>query len=411
MKRILITAYDVNPYKGSESATGWNYAYNISKTCEVTLVTRKNNIENIRRYIDETSIKTDNLIYKGVDLPKWARFWKRGVRGSFLYSYLWQILVAISFYRKRSYFDIVHALNFHCDWCPSFLWLLGKPFIWGPINHNEKLPKCIFYESKYFNFTKEAVKFSIKSLFWKFDPFLYLCKNKADIILIGHENVRKRLNLLPEKTVLFNQIATYLPFERNNDGIKRSSYNVLAIGRGLPIKNHQLVLESFYKFISIKDNNCPEDTKLFFVGVGKKSKNYLEKRAEQLQISELVVVHEWVHFESVSDFYNNADVLCFPSFEGAGMVIAEALSFGLPVITVKRNGASHLLEDSCAFVLDGCCPGILEEQVSHSLLMLFENKTLRDKMSSSAFQFCKKHLTWEVKSKIITELYQKLECS
>ena len=60
-KRVLTTAYDVNPFKGSESGTGWNFAYQLSLYNHVTLVTRKNNRQEIERYIKENKINCDNL--------------------------------------------------------------------------------------------------------------------------------------------------------------------------------------------------------------------------------------------------------------------------------------------------------------------------------------------------------------
>jgi hypothetical protein len=49
MKTVLITAYAVNPYKGSEDGVGWNISNEISKKYKVILITRKNNIPHIAR--------------------------------------------------------------------------------------------------------------------------------------------------------------------------------------------------------------------------------------------------------------------------------------------------------------------------------------------------------------------------
>ena len=93
MKKILASAYDVNPYKGSESGTGWNFIFQISKFNKVIAVTRKNNKSHIDRYIKENQINTDNIDFYYYDLPYVLRFWKRGSRGSFLYYNLWQFFL------------------------------------------------------------------------------------------------------------------------------------------------------------------------------------------------------------------------------------------------------------------------------------------------------------------------------
>ena len=55
MIRVLASAYDINPYKGSESGTGWNFIHQISRFNKVIAITRKNNRGNIEKYIKENS--------------------------------------------------------------------------------------------------------------------------------------------------------------------------------------------------------------------------------------------------------------------------------------------------------------------------------------------------------------------
>ena len=41
MKTLLVTAYDMNPYKGSESGTSWNFKYQLSKYKKLIVITEK----------------------------------------------------------------------------------------------------------------------------------------------------------------------------------------------------------------------------------------------------------------------------------------------------------------------------------------------------------------------------------
>ena len=50
---ILITAYAVNPYKGSEDGTGWNLIYQAARKHRVVAITRKNNRTDIERFFRE----------------------------------------------------------------------------------------------------------------------------------------------------------------------------------------------------------------------------------------------------------------------------------------------------------------------------------------------------------------------
>ena len=141
MKTILATTYAVNPYKGSEDGMGWNYVLQIAKNNKVIAITRENNQKAIEKYMDEHP----NVLYKNIaflyfDLPYWMRWWKKGGRGAMLYYWMWQKGV-IGFVTKQNLtFDIAHNLNFHNDWTPSYLWKLGKPFVWGPVGHHPLIP-------------------------------------------------------------------------------------------------------------------------------------------------------------------------------------------------------------------------------------------------------------------------------
>ena len=53
MKTVLMTAYAVNPYKGSEDGMGWNFILQAARFQRVIAVTRRNNGPHIERYLAE----------------------------------------------------------------------------------------------------------------------------------------------------------------------------------------------------------------------------------------------------------------------------------------------------------------------------------------------------------------------
>ncbi|WP_339670104.1 glycosyltransferase family 4 protein [Dasania marina] len=404
MSRVLITAYDVNPYSGSESATGWNYSYYLSRTHKVTLVTRNNNIPEVMRYVNENKLDVNSLEVVGFDLPYWACFWKRGARGSFLYFYLWQFFLSIKFFSRKDDFDICHCLNFHCDWVPSFLWFLGKPFVWGPINHNEKLPGYLFEGESIKNKLKNTVGNYVKLLFWRFDPFLFLCRLKADKILVGHDDVVRRLKLDFSKCNMFNQISTDVHPVCSK---KNKLFNVLFVGRGLVIKNYCSVLEAVERSLGLSENCL--DLTVTFVGVGSAAKSELLYKAAQLGIENRLIVHEWVAFSDMGKFYRDASVLCFPSFEGAGLVLAESLSYGTPVITIDKNGASHELDPSCSYVVKSSSKNEIAEGISAALCELINDREKLLRMSLAAAKYAEANLSWPVKAERISNIYSGLK--
>jgi hypothetical protein len=131
--KILISAYACSPHQGSESGIGWQAVTHMAVHHEVWVLTRANNRGPIEVALQNTPI--NGLHFEFLDLPRWARFWKRGQRGVEIYYYLWQIAAYVYARRLHSVvgFDLAHHYTFGRYWSPSFLSLLPIPFIWGPV--------------------------------------------------------------------------------------------------------------------------------------------------------------------------------------------------------------------------------------------------------------------------------------
>ncbi|MBK8444254.1 MAG: hypothetical protein IPL35_12920 [Sphingobacteriales bacterium] len=78
MKRILVSAYAINPYKGSEDGMGWNFVLQIARFHKVFAITRENNRIHIEKYQQENpNDDYQNIQFLYYDLPYWLRFWKK----------------------------------------------------------------------------------------------------------------------------------------------------------------------------------------------------------------------------------------------------------------------------------------------------------------------------------------------
>jgi alpha-maltose-1-phosphate synthase len=105
--------------------------------------------------------------------------------------------------------------------------------------------------------------------------------------------------------------------------------------------------------------------------------------------------HRWIpsipHQEVLEEMERH-DVLVFPSlFEGMALVVLEALSRGLPVITTKHSGAGDLLREG----VDGFIVPIRSaEAIAERLEMLVRHRGLLADMKREARITAMKH-TWE----------------
>lgn len=86
---------------------------------------------------------------------------------------------------------------------------------------------------------------------------------------------------------------------------------------------------------------------------------------------------------NIESFYEEAGVLLSTSrFEGFGLVIAEAMSYGIPVIAFDTNGARSIITDS----IDGYIVNQGDtEAVVTNILNLYRNESLLKEMSNNAY--------------------------
>ncbi|NMD01159.1 MAG: hypothetical protein GYA62_15755, partial [Bacteroidales bacterium] len=214
MKTILATVYAVNPYKGSEDGTGWNFIIQIARFNKIIAITRENNEPFINQFMKENpSDLYRNITFLYFDLPYYLRFWKNKSRGAMLYFYIWQFSIPSFVKKQRIQYDIVHNINFHNDWTPSWLWRLKKPMVWGPIGHHHKIPKEYILKPYGINaFINDRLKWYLKKAFWNLDVFLKITKSNASKILCMNSSVQKVLRLNEDKIVHLSAIAAESPF-------------------------------------------------------------------------------------------------------------------------------------------------------------------------------------------------------
>ncbi|MBL4709572.1 MAG: glycosyltransferase family 4 protein, partial [Flavobacteriales bacterium] len=406
MKTILASVYALNPQKGSEDGMGWNFVCQIARYNKVVAVTRENNRQQIEEYmLAHPQEKYQNMSFLYYDLPYYLRFWKKGSRGAMVYYYLWQLFLPIFILGQRLSFDLVHNLNFHNDWTPSMLWVLGKPMIWGPVGHHPLIPKNYLLPIYGLNaYLKDRVTWIMKQLFWKLDPFLKLTKYKAKYIFAMNGAVQNRLKVNEEKVSIMPSVASE---DVSILSIAKQNFNVLAIGRFVPLKGFDVSIRSFAKFYHNKEVKANKMSRLILVGKGEQ-KQFLMNLCEELKVAQAVTFIDWIERAELQNIYRNASVFLFPSHEGAGMVVAEALSYGLPVLCFDNPGPGEFVNNSCGrTVLYGDYDRSTGEFAQH-LVELSKNSTLLRKLSIGARAHFEKKFTWKLRGEQLREQYSRI---
>lgn len=405
-KTILATCYAVNPYKGSEDGMGWNFVNQIARFNKVIAITRENNQPAIEKFMAENP----NELYKNItflyfDLPYWMRFWKKGGRGAMLYYYMWQRGI-VSFIKKQNLnFDIAHNVNFHNDWTPSFLYKLEKPMVWGPIGHHPIIPNQYLkpYSIKYLIIDRAT--WLVKKMFWNLSFSLKKTVKNADHILCMNTGVPSVLEFKNQSFSIQPSVATEDFFD--GEITKKEGFKVISVGRFVPLKGFDLTLNSFIKFLYSLSVSERENCRLTLVGTGPE-KEFYQKIIAENKVEKYVEIIEWIDRKELMKLYEKASVFLFPSHEGAGMVVAEAMSFGLPVVCLNNEGPGEFVTTNCGFAVPQLDYNNTVSELKDSLQKLYFDKELLYKMSLGARKQFEERFTWNSRGEHLKNIYKKL---
>ena len=163
----------------------------------------------------------------------------------------------------------------------------------------------------------------------------YLIKNNSMKFIALNEPMRVELNKMfhVDNTLVLNNGIDFQKFNveeskesiRKSLGINEDAFLVGHVGRFVPVKNHIMIIDSFFELCKKKKN-----AHLLLVGSGE-LRPQIEAKIKSMQLSDKVTI-----FESRTDIpriMKSLDVFIFPSlFEGLGIVLIEAQKMGVPCV-------------------------------------------------------------------------------
>ena len=135
-------------------------------------------------------------------------------------------------------------------------------------------------------------------------------------------------------TVIYNPL-TLKPGNKSQGNSKR----FLTIGRFTPLhKGIDLLIEAFHLFAQKN-----KDWQLDIVGGGEQ-KEAFQRLINRYQLEDRITIHPFTN--KIQDFYSNAQVYVLSSrWEGMPLVLVEAMSHGLPIITSDLPVCQEILDD------------------------------------------------------------------
>jgi len=163
-----------------------------------------------------------------------------------------------------------------------------------------------------------------------------------------------------QKTVIYNGID--IASIKNRRLVEKEPHKLICVGRFVPVKGQAILLQAMPKLLS----HFP-DIKLVLIGAGTEE-FALKKQVEKLGIAKNVQFRGWLSHEETIAEMATAEILVVPSTgeqEGFGLVVAEGMALGIPIVTSDIQVFREVLgkDDQCGWFFEKKNPESLAKTI------------------------------------------------
>lgn len=347
--KVLVLAAVAHPGLGSEPGMGWNWLRELARRHDLWVLTGE--YRDNRQAIAAELARDPELAarLRITFLPWfWPRPWAltralcRAVPPLYYFWYArWhrQALAAAQKLAGEVRFDLTHQLNMIGYREPGHLWTLGLPHVWGPVGGANNVPLALSFGFSRANACRALARAVLNGLQLRFSPRVARAVAHTTCLVSAFSDCREKFRRI------HGQDSVVIP-EVGTGGAGRSAANaggplgLVWSGRHVDNKCLPLALRAL----------APHRGRawtLDVLGEGPRSGEW-RREAEALGISGQVRWHGWLeHGRAVELMASGQALLCSSLAEASSTVNLEALSLGLPVVTLDHCGMSDIINDSC----------------------------------------------------------------
>jgi glycosyltransferase involved in cell wall biosynthesis len=403
MKRskILMVAYACDPEGDGEHWLGWGWAREASQSHQVTLITTSKAMPVLERYTSEYGIELHCL-----DAPPWIRWLSRFPpgAGAWLRKCWWQrmaLKLALKLHADQP-FELVHQTTFHTFRIPFSCSKLGIPSVWGPIAGGESTPKGF---DQYLGPARNAERFRafVNRINSKM-PWVTASLRRASSILVSNQTTQNFLaDEFHEKCVVMSPNALReedlnIPYSAPKKG---DVFQMLFAGNCAPTRVMPLIFEALAM-------GLPFEWHLKVVGNGA-ALDFWKSYVERLNLSTNITFTGAVPRDTLKQFYCETSAFVFPGLrDSGGSALLEAMTLGLPILTLKWGGPGEMVDSQSAVIIDVKNPAQVINDIHAGLVHLGLSPHEAQKLGQAARNRTFEKFRWDMKWQVVNRIYSDL---
>jgi glycosyltransferase involved in cell wall biosynthesis len=324
--KILISAFQCSPSRGSEPGNGWHWPAALADCGhDVTVLTQPE----FRAEI--AAAGRQDINFRFIDLPR-SPLEPSPLLQAYAVYRRWQDAAARDAENSAQNFDVVHHVAWGSLHLGSRLWRLPAPMVYGPIGGGQTAP-ANYWRSFGRDWPAEAMRSASTGPLLKLNGRSRETVRNSDVVLVTNsatEAACRRLGAVDVRYFLAEGLpGDWIVAPRTQpSGVPI----VLWVGRMLPRKTPALAVKAFAELRRVMP------ARLVMAGDGPLS-GQVDETVKRLGLTEDVDLLGRVPWSDVKKLYDSASAFLFTSLrDSSGAQFLEALGRGLPAVALDHHG-------------------------------------------------------------------------
>ena len=391
---VLLSAYACDPAHGGEDGNGFHWAWETAALghdvwCLTTPWGRQHIEAEMKTLGNHPAAARLRFVYVAVPaLLEWLYRWQFGV---YLHYLGWQLLawrVARPLNRALT-FDLVHHATFGSLQMSSWLWRLGRPFVFGPVGGGQRAPAQLrSYLPDWFR--TERMRDFIGWLLVTFDPNVRQCLRHATLVPVANHDTARLARRLGARRVEL-AMSTALPpaffppqYPARPPRAGRP-LRILWLARLFPRKGLHLVLDALGRV------HPRVNFHLDIMGDGPMA-SQLDGWLSATGLQQRVTYHGNVPYADVRAAYLNHDLFMLCSLRDTyAAQYLESMALGLPILTLDHHGATDFEPEMAGLKVPVGTPDATANALARAVEHLYDHPDVLVGLGKGGFAYARQH--------------------